>query len=54
MDQANLLENMVEFHNKSRPKIKEGKDKNRDTFDTISALDEGQELTLNFFRSRIS
>ena len=54
MDKDNLLENMVELHNKSRPKIKEGKDKKRDTFDTISALDEGRELTLNFFRSRIS
>ena len=27
MDQTNLLENMVKFCNKSRPKIKKGKDK---------------------------
>ena len=27
IDQTNLLENMVKFNNKSRPKIKEGKNK---------------------------
>ena len=32
MDQTNLLENMVKFSNKSRPKMKEGKDKKQSTF----------------------
>ena len=53
MDQTNLLENMVKFNNKYRPKIKEGKDKKINTFDGVSALYEGRELTLNAFRSRI-
>ena len=51
MDQTNLLGNMVEFNTKSKQKTKEGKDKKRDTFDSVSALYEGQELTLNTFRS---
>ena len=29
MDQTNLLENMVKFKNKSKPKTKEGKNKKR-------------------------
>ena len=29
MNQTNLLENMVKFTNKSRPKTKEGKDKKK-------------------------
>ena len=29
---------MVEFDNKSRPKTKEGKDKKRNTFDSVSAF----------------
>ena len=41
MDQNNLLENIIEFNNKPRPKTKEGKDKKRDTFDSVSALYEG-------------
>ena len=53
MDQTNLLENMIEFNNKSRPKTKEGKDKKRDTFVSVSAPYEGRELTLNAFRSGI-
>ena len=28
MDQTNLLENMVELNDKSRPRIKDGKEKN--------------------------
>ena len=27
MDQSNLLKNIVDFHNKSRPRTMEGKDK---------------------------
>ena len=51
-DQTYLLENIIKF-NKSRPKTKEGKDKKRNTFDSVSALYEDRELTLNAFRSGI-
>ena len=53
MDQTNLLENIIKFNNKSRPKTKEGKDKKRNAFDSVSALYEFRELTLNAFRSGI-
>ena len=53
MDQSNLLENMVQFNNKSIQKNKEGKDKKMNTFDSVNALYEGQELTLNAFKSGI-
>ena len=36
MDQTVLLENLVESNNKSGPKLKEGKDTKRDTFDRAS------------------
>ena len=51
MDQNNLSENIIEFNNKPRPKTKEGKDKKRDTFDSVSALYEDWELILNAFRN---
>ena len=51
MDQTVLLENLVQSNNKSRPKLKEGKDIKRDTFDSVSALYGSWELTLNVFRS---
>ena len=51
MDQNNLLENIIEFNNKSRPKTKEVKDKKRDTFDSVGALYEGWELILNALRN---
>ena len=54
IDQTNLLENMVKFNNKSRPKIKEGKNKTKNTFDTVSARYDSRELTLNAFRSGVS
>ena len=50
MDQTNLLENMKKLKT-SRPK--KGKDKNQNTFDSVTALYEGLELTLNAFRSGI-
>ena len=53
MDQTNLLENMKKINDKPRPKTKEGKDKKRNTFDSVSALYEGRKLTLNAFRSAI-
>ena len=40
MDQTNLLENMVEFNDKSRPKSKEGTEK-RNTCESVNALYEG-------------
>ena len=49
MDQTNLSENMVNFNTESRPKTKEAKDKKWNTFDSVSALYEGRELTVNAF-----
>ena len=40
---------MVEFNKKSRPRTKEGKDKKRDTYESVYVLYEGRELTLNAF-----
>ena len=53
MDQSNLLENIVEFNNKSRLREKKGKDKKRNTFDSVNAVQEGRKLTLNAFKSGI-
>ena len=53
MDQTNLLENMVKFNNKSKPKTKEGKNKKQNTFDRVNSLYEGCEVTLNSFRSKL-
>ena len=53
MDRTNLSENMIKFINKSKPKTKEDRDKRRNTFDNVSALYEGQELTLNASRNRV-
>ena len=53
MDQSNLIENMVKFNNKSKPKTKEGMAKKQSTFDIVNSLYEGGELTLNGFRSGI-
>ena len=47
MNQSSLLENMVKFNNKSKPKTKEGKAKNRNNFDSVNGLYEGRELTLD-------
>ena len=38
MDQTNLLDNIKKFNDRSRPKTKDGKDKKRNTFDSVSAL----------------
>ena len=43
---------MVKFNNKSKPKT-EVKANKQNTFDSVNALYEGQELTLKAFRSRI-
>ena len=52
MDQTNLLES-VKNNDKSRPKRKDGKDEKQNTFDSVSALYEGRELTRDAFRSGI-
>ena len=51
--QSNLLENIIEFNEKSRPRTKEGKDKKRNTYESAYVLYERRESTLNAFRSRI-
>ena len=38
MDQSNLLKNIVEFNNKSRPRTIECKDKVRDIYESVYAL----------------
>ena len=57
MNQTTLLENIIKFNNKlsriNRPRSLENKDKKRNTFDSVNALYESPELTLNTFRSRI-
>ena len=53
MDQSNLLENIVKFNNKFKPKTKEGKAKKSNTFDSVNAPYEGWELNLNVFISGI-
>ena len=44
---------MVEFNGKSRPRTIEGKYKPKNTFESVNALYEGRELTLNAFKSGI-
>ena len=52
-DRSILLKNIVEFNDKSRRRTKEGKMEKRNTFDSVNALYEGQEITLNAFKSGI-
>ena len=54
MDQNNLLNNMLEFNDKSRPKTKEDKSKKSNTYKSVNVLYKGRELTLNAFQSGIS
>ena len=49
MEQINLLENMVKFNNKSRPRSKIVR-KKTETYESAYAPDEGPELTLNAFK----
>ena len=44
---------MNKSNNKYRPKTKESKDKKRNTYESVNALYEGWELTLNAFKSGI-
>ena len=48
MDQTNLWYGKI--YKKSKPKLKEGKEKKRNTLDSVNFLYEGHELTLNVFR----
>ena len=52
MDQSDLLKNIVEFYNKPRLRTKESKDE-KNTYESVYALCEGRELTLNAFKSGI-
>ena len=49
MDQRNILENMIQFNKKDQKKIR----RKRDTYESAYAFYEGQELTLNAFKSGI-
>ena len=53
MDQVDLLENMIKFTKKSRPKTKEDKDKKQNTFDSVNVFHKSRKLTANAFRKRI-
>ena len=57
VDQTDLLDNIADFSKKAKPGLKEDKNKKQSnfnsTFDFVSALSEGRELTLNVFRSGI-
>ena len=53
MGQSNLLKNIVEFYNKSRPRTIEGKDKKRGTYESAYALYGSRELILSSFKSGI-
>ena len=50
MEQTNLLENIVNVSNKSKPRSKRDKE---NTYDSINSLYEGQELILNAYKSGI-
>ena len=53
MDQNDILYNLTDFNERSRPKTAEGKNKKRNTYKSVYALYEGLELTLNTFRNGI-
>ena len=44
MDQTNLLENIVKFNDKSRPKLEENKNKRGNTFDSVNAGNASENL----------
>ena len=47
MDQTSLLKNRKEFCEKSKPRTKKNRDKERNAFDSINALYEGCEKKWN-------
>ena len=48
---VNLLENILEFNSRFRPRSKA--DKKSDTFESVNNLFKGQELTFNAFKNEI-
>ena len=46
INHSNLLENMVKFNDKSRPKTKKGKSKKGDIYESVNALYERRELPI--------
>ena len=52
-DESSLLKNIGKFNNKSKPKTKEGNDKNRNTLDGVNTFYKGRELYLKAFRSGV-
>ena len=53
IDQSNLLKNLMEFNDRSRARTTDGKDKNRNTFESANARYRGRELILDAFKSGI-
>ena len=53
INQSNVLENIVEFNDKPRPRKKENTEKTRNTFDSVNAFYECWELTFNAFEQGI-
>ena len=53
MDQSNLLKNVLEFNVKSRPRKRRWLGKKGNAFNSVNALYEGLELTLNASKSGI-
>ena len=51
---SNLLNNIKVFNNYTTPRLKERKDRRRNTYESAYALYEGRELNLNAFKSGIS
>ena len=47
MNQNNLLETIVEFNEKSRPRKKKIWEKKGNTFESVNPLYEGSQLTIN-------
>ena len=52
--QSNLLNNILEFNDKAKPKWTESKKKKLDKYESVKVFYEGRKLTLNAFESRIS
>ena len=44
MDESNLLDNIVKFNNKSKPRTKERKAEKQNIFDSVNAFYEGCKL----------
>ena len=51
--QGNLLYNILEFHDKARPKLEPDKKIKRDTYDSLMLFMKGENLALNAFKSEI-